>query len=181
MEIGWVAWGIGALVGGSVIIMTDERSSRLAIIAVILAVGSIFMGKLIYVNYGLTDIIKQEIKNTPEALSDLLIMEMIQTNEIDKDYLEWIRKNGLDNQEALKKEDKKTQELIKKEKAKFDEKLAKLTPEEKEHLYQTGTNQVIASISYMDRIKATTSFWDILWILLAISSAWKIASGETST
>ena len=176
-----MAWGIGALIGGSVVIMTDERSSRLAILAVLLAVGSIFMGKLIYVNYGLTNIIKQEIKNNPEALSDLLILNMIQTNEIDEDYLEWIRNNGLENPEALKKEDKKTQELIKKERAEFKEKLAKLTPEEKEHLYQLGTNQVIASISYIDRIKATTSFWDILWILLAISSAWKIASGENST
>lgn len=180
MEIGYVAWGIGLAVGGSVIVMTDERSARLGTVAVMLAIGAIFLGKILYVSYGLDKAIKKEIKNDPEALADILFFDMVRKNEFDAKYLEWLKENGENKQEALGNAPKDMQKLIQTEDDKFEARLKSLKPEEKERLYQAGAEQWLASISYSDRLKSTCSFWDILWILLAISSAWKMASGEES-
>ena len=180
MEIGYVAWGIGLAVGGSVIVMTDERSARLGTVAVLLAIGSIFLGKMLYVSYGLDKAIKKEIKNDPEALADILFFDMVRKQEFDTKYLDWMEKNGENKQEAFDKAPKEIQKLIQSEDDKFERRLKSLKPDEKERLYQVGAEQWLAGISYSDRLKATCSFWDILWVLLAISSAWKMASGEQS-
>lgn len=80
--------------------------------------------------------------------------------------------------ESFGKESKETQIFIKEQTAIFSEKLKTLTPEDKERLYAIAAEYIMGEISYYDRFIATSSFLDLLWFFLAISTAWKMATGE---
>ncbi len=186
MEIGYIAWGIGFAVGGSVIAMTDERSVRLGVVAVLLAVGSIMLGKVIYATYGIEDAIIEQIKEVPGMLNVLVIAEMAEKRELDSKYTEWLEQSDLEYKDVLKpekstsfgKESKEMQTFIKEQTVKVKAKLKSLTPEDKEYYYTMAAEYEMRSISYYDRFIATSSLLDFLWFFLAISTAWKMATGN---
>ncbi|MEQ9455489.1 MAG: hypothetical protein RLN76_12965 [Phycisphaeraceae bacterium] len=70
-EIGWVAWGIGLLVGGATAFaMGDQANAMTGLIAVIVTCASITMGKIISVEivieqekgYGITEVLEPELE-----------------------------------------------------------------------------------------------------------------------
>jgi hypothetical protein len=38
----------------------------------------------------------------------------------------------------------------------------------------------IGELTFMDRMQATMSGWDLLWFLLALGTAWRLASGSAA-
>jgi hypothetical protein len=177
MEIGYVAWLIGLAVGGSVIVMTDERSVRLGVVAVALAIGAIMLGKVVYVSYALDDGMRKVLKSNPAILEGMITAEMIENNELDEKYLKWRETHFEITRQVLKRESKEMQQLIRQERGKIKKKLAALTPADKERFYTTQINKILGVFSYKDRLAASSSLWDLLWFFLAISTAWKMATG----
>lgn len=51
MELGIIAVLVGAMTGGTIRMLTEERSIRMGLIAVLLAIGGIVIGKLVFVEY----------------------------------------------------------------------------------------------------------------------------------
>jgi hypothetical protein len=180
MEIGYVAWGIGLAVGGSVILTTQERSFRLGLVAVLLSVFAIFLGKVIYVNYGLKDIFIKSLKSDPNALSDILFWEMTENNEFDQEFVKWVKEheNSLDD---INNASEEMQEIFVSNSEKFNKKMSSLTSDDKKRLYEFGAAKAVNSIPINEKIKATCSGWDILWLILAVSSAWKMATGANES
>ena len=82
-----------------------------------------------------------------------------------KEYLEAVKKSTMQSMENLKKVKKK---------------LYSLSDEEAERLKDNMGSSISNQISYWEKLKMVTSYWDILWFLLAISTAWGLGNGTSS-
>ncbi|MDD5597806.1 MAG: hypothetical protein PHV82_07665 [Victivallaceae bacterium] len=81
-----------------------------------------------------------------------------------KEYLDALKKHGEQLTANLKKVKKK---------------LYALSEADAERLRGQLGSTVAGHISYWDKLKMVSSFWDILWFLLAVSTAWGLGSGSS--
>ena len=113
-----------------------------------------------------------------------LYQEMVDNGEIpklDKSYKELAPKSFKDKPskeylEAFKKYSIQYAENMKK----VRKKLYSLSDEEAERLKNNVGSSISNQISYWQKLKMVTSYWDILWFLLAISTAWGLGNGTSS-
>jgi hypothetical protein len=82
-----------------------------------------------------------------------------------KEYLEAMQKYSMQVAENMKKVKKK---------------LYTLSDAEAERLKNNMGSTISNQISYWNKLKMVTSYWDILWFLLAVSTAWGLGSGSSS-
>ena len=174
-EVGYVALGVGALVGFAVIKMTPERSAKVGLIAAVLALLGLFIGKMLGVEWGATPEVAKSFEKNQAVLADAVFEDMVAKGEVDKDLAEWMKNSTRDEKPPAELQPKLVElskEVVKR--------LDNMTPEKKKTLAMRKAKQAIASIGYVERIKETASPYDILWILLALGAAWKIgtASGK---
>lgn len=74
-EVGFVAWGIGALVGFGVMLGTRGRGAAAGgAMAVVLAIGSILLGKLAWVHFSVADYLDRDAMAI-SVLADVVIAE----------------------------------------------------------------------------------------------------------
>lgn len=82
-----------------------------------------------------------------------------------KEYLEAVKKSTMQSMENMKKVKKK---------------LYSLSDAEVKRLKDNMGSSISNNISYWQKLKMVTSYWDILWFLLAISTAWGLGNGTSS-
>lgn len=85
--------------------------------------------------------------------------------EPSEEYLEAMQKNMAQEMESMKK---------------VRQKLYALSDEEAERLKDELGSTFASRISYWDKLKMVTSWWDVLWYLLAVSTAWGLGNGTSS-
>jgi hypothetical protein len=115
-------------------------------------------------------------------LQGILYKEMLENGEVE-DPFEKIKKLAPKEGEnfspeykaALSKASEEHAEVMKKVK----EKLKTLTPEEEKRLRSKMFDGSTYGISYFQKLKMVFSAWDILWFLLAISTAWGFGTGAS--
>jgi len=171
-EVGYVALGVGILVGFAVIKMTPERSAKVGLIAAVLALLGLFVGKMLAVEWGATPEVAKSFETNQAVLAQAVFEDMAAKGEVDKDLAEWM-KNSTEDEEAPAELQPKLEELSKEVVKRVDN----MTPEEKKALAMRKAKEAVASIGYVERIKETASPYDILWILLALGAAWKMGTG----
>ena len=113
-----------------------------------------------------------------------LQQEMISNGEIPKPDEKWKElapksfkeKPSKEYLEALEKYSVQVAENMKKVK----KKLFTLSDAEAERLKNNMGSSISNQISYWQKLKMVTSYWDILWFLLAVSTAWGLGNGTSS-
>lgn len=170
-EVGYVAWGVGLATGFAVTRVTPERSPKVGAAAAGLAVAGILIGKIFIVQWAAVPAIaKEQVKNR-EVMLAAILDDMAQKGEVDAEVAAWIRADNKDNEppEALQKK------LIQAA-AGAEKRLSKMSREEKLALATPWAERAVASIGLVDRLKATVSPIDILWLFLAVGTSWKMGS-----
>lgn len=158
-EHGFVAALIGLIVGGTIRLLTPERSARLGLIAVLLAVGGIMLGKYLGFVYFVQ---KSGVAQLEEAMAEILSPEEIPEDKI-KDVLydrmaenkELVRSSQFVREFFQKHPDadpdspefaamlKENDALVDANEARRDAKLANLSDEEKKLLREHYINDFI--------------------------------------
>lgn len=113
-----------------------------------------------------------------------LQQEMIDNGEIPKPDDSWKElapksfkeKPSKEYLEALKKYSMQVAENLKKVK----KKLYTLSDAEAERLKNNMGSSISNQISYWQKLKMVMSYWDILWFLLAVSTAWGLGNGSSN-
>jgi hypothetical protein len=116
-------------------------------------------------------------------LAKPLYDEMVANGEITKPDESWEEKlapkegekPSKEYLEALKKYQAQETENLKKVK----EKLFSMSDADAKRLQESLGSTISGSISYWEKLKMVSSFWDILWFLLAISTAWGLGTGTS--
>jgi hypothetical protein len=164
MEIGYIAWGIGFLTGLPIILMTEERSARTGMAAAGMALAALLMGKLLIIQWGVVPDAAQEIASSDETMVGPVIAMMAEKGEFNEAQLA-----VLDSEEPTEAEIESILSLAR-------TRLSAMPKEEKVALARKLAEAFVSEMSLFEKIQMQCSFFDILWILLAMGTAWKMAS-----
>jgi len=169
-EVGIVAWGIGLLCGVAIVLVTDERNERMGAAAAGLAFLGLLIGKLLIVQWGVVPALAEEIASEPKYLYPIALDRMVEARELAPDEMAEMEADDDEIPDAIQSS---IEEKVK-------GRVSRMSADEKKALARETAERVVSSMGYLERIQAVSSFYDVLWVILALASAWKLGSGQSS-
>ncbi|HKC41404.1 MAG TPA: hypothetical protein VKC15_17810 [Gemmatimonadales bacterium] len=176
-EIGWVAWGVGALVGLAVAKSAHEPSAVLGPTAAALAVGSLLLAKVLIVQFGAPSLIRNEVLKNPDAVTAMFMVDMRVHKSFSPELqasLDQVEKNP----GALAAD--RRYELIQQVQAEAAARAKAASQRERTAVVGASVDGILKAMGFFGLLKSVFSFWDVLWIFLAVSSAFKIAQSGSA-
>lgn len=180
-ELGILAWVVGVLVGiGCAIGFRGDQNEFSGGVAAVIAIAAILAGKYAAVHFVVVDIMRNNsgsMQVTDDDLKVSLADQLVEEYEQGGKPVKW--PEGMDVETASSQADYPPDLW-----ADMLTRWAQLTPQEIEQRRAWITrNQKDALASFQSEIAregffSTFSFFDIIWAILAIGSAYKIGSGE---
>jgi hypothetical protein len=167
-EVGWVAWGVGGLVGGVMAWAAPVRSRALGVRAGVLAAAGLIIGKWLIVEIGAPSQLQSEIMADSSLLAQAVFIDMIAHEELPPEVLEGFE--AVDEDEVL------PDSLVSRIHEAVAERSAGMSYQEKDSIAAFYAHVAIADLGFVERILATMSAWDLLWFFLAIGTAWKLTT-----
>jgi len=159
-EIGWVAWGIGVLVGLAMARTTRARSRSLALAAGALALVGLSTGS-----------VADELLSTPEYMAGAMAWDMYSAGELEVETMEAIRAT----QEAGDTlSDAVWEEML----AQADARLAIMTPVDRQAFADGVAAGMVNQMGLMGGIRSQLSGFDLLWLFLAVGTAFQMMNGK---
>jgi hypothetical protein len=176
-EIGWVAWGVGALVGYAVAKSAHEPSASLGPTAAALAVGSLLLAKILILEFALPPILTAELLKNPDATTGMFVLDMTAHKSFSPDV-----QALLDQSEARpgSLSDEQQENLRQQMGAEVVARVSSASRAEKERVARAGTARILKEMGFFGALKDLFSAIDLLWIFLAVSSAFRIAQSKSS-
>ena len=181
-EIGWIAWGIGALVGLGVRVASQEWDGvHPGVIAVIIAITSVVAGKYIVVT-----LIARQFTNeltyraTDEDLIQNFANDIVQDRKTKGKKLAWPAGKSLENAEKSADYPKDVwQEATKKWTALPSAEQQSLRKKEEEQF--ANLKDAIQGFARNEGFKSSFGPFDLLWFGLAAFTAFRIGSGVSKS
>lgn len=171
-EIGWVAWGVGALIGLAVAKSAHEPSASLGTTAAALAVASLILGKVLILEFALPPILRSEFLKDREATATMFLIDM-GINRSFSPELQAALDGIHDREDPVSSEQREN--LQGRMAAEAMARAAAATPAERERVVRVNSEGILAGMGFLGALGKLFDMWDVVWIGLAISSAWKIA------
>jgi hypothetical protein len=171
-EVGWVAWGVGGLVGFTMLKVAGMPSRGLGARAAVLAAVGLLVGKWLIIEIGVRTELRDEIAASPELLQQAVFVDMIENAALPPDLTASI--------EALGEEDELPDSVMVRIQEVVDERIAVMDDDEMDSVATHFAQLFIGELGFMDRMQATMSGWDLLWFFLALGTAWRLASGSAA-
>ncbi len=168
MEIGYAALGVGAVVGFAAMYGAGGGNAAIAMIAVacsILGMGIGKVGTAVIVQPGQ---LMEEIAYNDEYLGEVVFQIQAEAGQISPEIVAL-------NEKEMPLSANETR-ILGEEKSRIAGELQQMSDEDREAIAEPLVDRILADISWLDRL--SLSFFDLLWIALAIGAAWKVGSGE---
>ena len=165
-ELGIVAWGIGGVVGLAMAAVTRSRSRGLAVAAAGLALVGLIAGKA-FVVYGSTGGIVDEIMATPEYLNAAVAWQMYEAGELEPETMQAVEATEAAGDTLS---DAVWEQMLDQGSAR----IATLSREEQRQVAEEVASGIVGQMSIVDGIMAQLSGFDLLWLALAMGTAYKI-------
>ena len=172
-EVGWVAWGIGALVGFAMAAVTRTRGRAIGLAAAALALVGLIAGKG-FVVAGSAGSIADELMESPEYLAGAVAWEMYGAGELEPATIA-----AIDATDAAG--DTLSDALWADMLAQGAARLNTMSDTDRRALAEEAAAGFIGQIGLVDGIMAQLSGFDLLWLLLAMGTAYKIMEAREET
>lgn len=182
VEIGWIAWGIGAAAGfGAAVGAKGDADAMTGGIAVLAAVGGILLGKFGAVHFA----VEKELQSAELTTAMQVTDEDMIVTYADQVVDEWVAANktvkwpeGMDKENASAEVDypKAIWAEGKKRWNALDADAQAAARREQEE-FRKSMVAYITSQAKSEGFKSTFSAFDILWFVLAVASAFAIGRG----
>lgn len=169
-EIGWVAWGIGVLVGLAMARTTRARSRPLALAAGALALVGLIAGKG-FVVAGSTGSVADELVATPEYMAGAIAWDMYSTGELEAGTMEAIRATEAAGDTLS---DAVWEEML----AQAEARLAVMTPADRQAFADEIAAGMVNQMGLVGGIRSQLSGFDLLWLFLAVGTAFQMMNGK---
>jgi len=166
-EVGYVAWGIGALVGFGVAVGAQGHPAAPAAAAG-LAVLGLVIGKLAIAQFGGVGAFVDEISGDQELMAEALLELWVANGEIDADVVAAIEGNG-----------PVTPAIEDKIRTAYTDAVAHaatLSGSERTEVAEAYAKTLLGSVSFADRLNL--GLFDFLWFGLAVVTAFRVASNQ---
>ena len=165
LEIGWVAWGIGGLVGVAMARMTANRSKQLAMAAAGFAMLGLLAGK-IFIFLGSSGMIADAIEADPASLQGAVAWQMYDTRELDQATLAQV-------DAAQQAGDTLTHATWATMTAQARSRLDAMSEDERHDIAISAAQGFIGAVGLRAGVTAQLSLFDLLWVFLAVGTAFR--------
>ena len=165
-EVGWIAWGIGFLVGAAMAWATPRRSKSLAVRAGVMATLGLVVGKLLILQWMAGPALTQELQGDQESLRQVAFFDLYESGQLSQDLQIQLMNQAEDEPWSEALSAKVDQEI--------DARLASMSPEELEAAASRMAGLITAGIGVGEGLWMSFTLFDALWLFLAIGTAWKM-------
>ena len=178
MELGWIAWGLGALVGFAMVMAAREPSPTLGAQAAGLAVVGLLIGKVLIFNWvgvqAISEVpIETLLADIPmESMAYMVYCDMRDDGAFSKEYVTFMEDDSATWEELSDEQTTRFEA----EEAKIQKRVEGMGPTELERIARTQMKELAREIPLSDKIQAFLSPYDALWVILAVVSAFSIAA-----
>jgi hypothetical protein len=174
-EIGWVAWGVGAIVGYAVAKSAHEPSASLGPTAAAIAVGSLLLAKILILEFALPPIVTAELLKNPDATTTMFLVDMTTHKSFSPEL-----QAALDQADSGSLSDVQQANIQRDMRAEVLARVGNATRAEKERVVRASADAILKEMGFFGALKDLFSLFDLLWIFLAVSSAYRIAQSKSS-
>lgn len=164
-EWGWIAWGVGLLVGLAMARMTPVRSPTLGVYAALLAMLGLATGKVLTLKIEAASA-HEEIIDDPETLTQAFLIDMRGRESFSAEVNTQLARLG--------QQDTVPDDLWATMMAEAGERMQAAPATERERVAQSAVTQIMGSLTLTDQFVGTLGLFDLLWFFLAIGTAWKM-------
>ena len=182
-------WGVGGLIGLAVArgargtnraSGTRGANPSLGTVAVVLTIGTVVLGKALILAFALRPIVRDEIVRNRWATTGLFLIDMTAHRSFSPDL-----QAALD-QEARELRDSGHSPLRAERALELQERIAAearardsaASPAQREQLVRMYSDSILARQGFLPMLGRLFSIWDLLWLGLGVSSAWKLAQSR---
>lgn len=165
-EVGYVAWGIGGLIGVAMGRSTAQRSTQLAAIAAVIAIASLLLGKVLIQHFITRPAFEQSLRDEPDAIGSAAAWRLRDDGGFPPDLQ--TRYDALGENDTIP--DVMWEEMV----AAGEEYAASLPEEERAGLADDYVAAATAGIGPWQQLSWGFSLWDLLWLGLAVHTAFRM-------
>jgi hypothetical protein len=169
LEVGWVAWGVGILVGAAMAGITLERSRSLGVWAAGIAVVGLLVGKFL-ITVGSTGALADDLFDDGQYLRGAVAWDMYMAEELSPGIQDELR-------ETLAAGDTLSDELWERMLAEAEPKYASMSEGERRALARSEAGRLIGQLGWVEGILIQLGPWDLLWFGLAVVTAFQMVGG----
>jgi hypothetical protein len=169
MEVGWVAWGVGGLVGFAMSKATTMRSAQVAGIAAGMAVLGLLCGKVFIQIFVTRPAFEQGLRESENAVTSVVAWSMREDKAFPPETQ--AKLDALGENDTLP--DALWEEMNVAARAEADG----LTEEEKDGMRDHYVNTILADVGPWEQLRWGFSLYDLLWFGLAVTTAWRMTRG----
>lgn len=169
-EVGWVAWGVGALVGAVMSKMTPVRSVQIAAVASVLAAGGLAIGKIATFRIAVPNIARDMLLENDVMLAQAFALDMREGERYSAEVS--VQLASLNTGDTLS--DATAARMMEEAQARME----RAPQAERERVAKMFANRILAETGLSTQFGATLSMFDILWFFLAIATAFKLMRGS---
>ncbi|QDU34377.1 hypothetical protein KS4_24450 [Poriferisphaera corsica] len=175
-EVGYVAIGIGFLVGLAVTVIAGKQSAQVGTAAAGLAVVGLLVGKLIIMQWGVPSLMAGEFAKMPG------MVEIAMAGKMSEEKAFSSRVQTVLNRRAERGDDEERPlptTIEEQMMAEIGAAASKMGADEKKSLVRRFmVDPMLGEMTIMDRLKDVFSAWDGLWCLLAVTTAFGMGKGK---
>lgn len=167
-EVGWVAWGIGFLVGFTMAVTTSVRSPALGIRAALLAGAGLVFGKLLIVEFAVVPNLAQEIRADSTAMKTAVFMAMVSDSTLLNDL-----QGELD---LVPRGDTLSDDLAERLDRAVSDHVVGMGEAAADSVAKRYAKFIVSDAGILRRLRSQLSPLDLLWFFLAIATAWRLTA-----
>jgi hypothetical protein len=174
-EIGYVAWGVGALTGVCARLFGRQGRPVLGAVAAVVAFAAIMVGEGLGVGHAVTKYLEKEVSGAYEE--QMVLARQLPEKPSDKDLLALLKKEATDAGEDGATFGDEDVKAFRNDRLPVLQDLSsgKVTKQQYEHRIAAA---MAATIPFMAILKNSVGILTAVFVLLGVGSAWKIASSE---
>src|SRR5205814_2197460 len=166
-------WGVGGLIGLTLAKTARATSHALGGMAAALTVGTVVLAKTLILAFALGPIVRDEILRSPDATAAQYLIDMTARRSFSPGL-----QAALDSQARARSDVTPSDRAIDVRDriiAEARTRASTATRGQTEQLVRMYSDSIVAREGFLPMLGRLYSFWDLLWLGLGVSSAWKLA------
>ncbi|HSH45407.1 MAG TPA: hypothetical protein VK966_06110 [Longimicrobiales bacterium] len=172
LEVGWIAWGIGALVGGAMTRTTRIRSRQIALVAAVLALTGLAAGKAMTFA-GSVGPVAEDMAEDDSYMRGMTAWAMYEDGTLDPALIDAV--NATDA-----RGDTLSDALWADMLTDADTRLAAMTQGEKVEMARASASEMMREMGLVNGVLLQLSLFDLLWVFLALATAYGMMARQES-
>lgn len=173
--VGLAAWGAGGLIGVAVAKSARPPSASTGTLAAFLTVGTVLLAKAAVVAFALRPMVEDEVLRDPQSTTAMFIVDMANHHSFSPELQAALDSQVRQGHDTALSDLGPALSLRMIREARTRARAA--APAEREWVVRASTDTLVARMGFWSLVGRLFGLWDLLWLGLGVSTAWKLGQG----